>query len=122
MPLPHTLVMLLTPVQLLYIHCPEPSRIAAGVRFWLDKKYNSPISWVFNIQDSFMSFLTTRTSCMELDLPNPDASIRARTGQLPDLFTAFYPQNRIDTPHTRILDRNVETDVLDTPNVHVRVE
>jgi hypothetical protein len=42
MPLPHALVLLLTPVQLLYIHCPEPSRIAAGVRFSLDKNTTVP--------------------------------------------------------------------------------
>lgn len=59
---------------------------------------------------------------MKRDLPNPNASIRSRTRQLPDLPITFNPQDRVDTTHASILDRDVETDVLDTPYVHVCIE
>jgi hypothetical protein len=60
--------------------------------------------------------------CMERDLPNPNASVCSRTRQLAHLPITFNPQDRIDTAHASVLNRNVETDVLGAPYIHMCIE
>jgi hypothetical protein len=60
--------------------------------------------------------------CMERDLPNPNASVCSRTRQLAHLPITFNPQDRIDTAHASVLDRNIETDVLGAPYIHMCIE
>ena len=59
---------------------------------------------------------------MELDLPHLDRCVYAHPRQPAAAAASGQPENRIDTPGHRVLDRYVLEGFLDAPDVYVRIE